>query len=95
MNRRSKLAAALALVLILPACVNQAQTESAKRRYEAIAPEYGRLIEEHPHLSAEEKARRMRTLDTWRLELDKAGEAVPDWRTLPTPALDAPEEDGR
>jgi hypothetical protein len=65
--------------LILMACLQGCRTSGEYLRadratFEAISPEYRRYVEADPALSSEEKARRLRTVETWRLRLDKAGD---------------------
>lgn len=38
--------------------------------FDAIAPEYRSYIESDPKLDEEQKARRRRTIDSWKLRLD-------------------------
>lgn len=43
--------------------------------YKAIAPEYSNYIQADPNLSMEQKARRSRTVDAWRIRVEQASGA--------------------
>jgi hypothetical protein len=40
--------------------------------HDAVAPEYRQYVEQDPALSAEQQARRQRTLEAWAARLDEA-----------------------
>jgi hypothetical protein len=46
-----------------------------RQTYEAVAPEYKAYVEADAGLPVEQKARRQRTLDTWKLRVDQAARA--------------------
>ena len=81
MRRGSILAALLPLALLLGAC-NGCTTPGAayvaadRATYEAITPYYLVKVEADPELTEAQKARRKRLVETWRLRLEKAEEAV-------------------
>lgn len=66
------------LALILMAClqgcsISDEYVKADRLTFDAISPEYRKYIEADSNLSAEEKERRIRTVETWRLRLEKSG----------------------
>lgn len=59
------------LLLLLGGCVGGA-TPAEVATYEAIAPDYSAYVQADPELSAEERERRMRTVESWRLRVGAA-----------------------
>lgn len=72
----------LGIVIALAGCaatgdVIQADYVQADRAtYEAIAPEYLKYVQDDQTIGADERARRERTVTTWRLRLEQAERPV-------------------
>lgn len=45
--------------------------QADKLTFDAIAPSYKKYVEEDEALDDEQKARRLRTIETWRLRIEK------------------------
>ena len=65
------------IALVLGGCraPETAYFKADRATYTAIAPEYGAYVAADPALSPEQRARRARTLDGWRLRIEAAEEA--------------------
>ena len=69
-----KKAAMLLICLICVGCAGPAESfvKAERAMHDAIAPEHRKYVEADDNLSDEQKARRLRTLDSWDLLLRKA-----------------------
>jgi hypothetical protein len=64
----------LSVTALLGGCTVQQEYVKADRlTFDVIAPRYLRYVEADPALDQEKKDRRKRTVESWRLRLDKAG----------------------
>ena len=54
---------------------SQAYVASDRATYEAVAPEYAGYVNDDPGLDDSQRARRVRTLETWRLRIESAERA--------------------
>lgn len=62
------------LLLFTAGCAVPSQATDADRAtYHAIAPEYLQYVESDPKLTEQQRARRARTIETWRLRVERAG----------------------
>lgn len=65
---------AAAVALTAGGCApERAYVEADRATYQAIAPEYGVYVAADANLTAEQRQRRLRTIETWRLRIE-AGE---------------------
>jgi hypothetical protein len=73
----NRLVLALLCVAAVSCCgcpaVSESYLKADKATFDAITPEYLRYVEADPALDQEKKDRRKRTVESWRLRLDKAG----------------------
>lgn len=72
----------LPLLLAAPGCAVLAAPQgpyvaSDRATYDAIAPEYRAYVANDPNLDPDQRARRERTLDTWRARLEDAEQRQP------------------
>ncbi len=62
------------VMLSLASCTpGKAYVDADQATYAVIAPEYVVYVEADAKLTKEQRARRLRTLLTWKLRIDKAG----------------------
>ena len=67
--------ALLALSLTSPGCsISKEYVAADKATYDAIAPEYLKYVGTDATLDAEQKARRERTIKSWKLRIDGSAE---------------------
>jgi len=57
------------ILFLLGSCVNQS-AQAELDTYNAIAPEYSAYVEADPALTAEQKQRRLDTVETWRRRVE-------------------------
>lgn len=71
---RSKLGAAAAVLFLLASCETPtaAYVEADRATYAAVAPAHRAYVEADATLTAEQRARRLRTLDAWELRIRHA-----------------------
>jgi len=70
---RKILTASVAL-LMLAGCGNlEPYIKADKATFDAIAPEYQKYVDADPNLDQGQKDRRRRTLETWKLRIEKGG----------------------
>jgi len=64
-----------ALCLFATGCATSQEYVKADRlTFDAIAPAYLKYVEADTTLDADQKERRKRTVETWKLRLDKSGD---------------------
>jgi len=70
--RLATLFAAFAAVLFLAGCPSVPKEYAAadQATYDAIAPEYTAYVQADPKLTQEQKDRRLRTLQTWKVRIN-------------------------
>jgi hypothetical protein len=67
--------ATAALFLCATGCaLNQEYVKADRLTYEAVAPAYLKYLDADPALDQEQKDRRKRTVETWKLRISKAEE---------------------
>lgn len=71
--KRVTLIAIAVLALCGCATLNQDYVKADKLTFDAIAPEYLQFVDANPNFDKEQRDRRHRTVETWKLRLEKAG----------------------
>lgn len=73
MKRTAQAIAIALLCLFASGCtINKDYVKADKLTFDAIAPEYKAYVEKDVALDSDQKARRLRTLETWRLRISKS-----------------------